>query len=114
MERRETSPHPAQFLAAAQAERAALEPDRIRPDLDEIAGKDLAPIGVVQASRPRPRAVRPHPDENRNANERPIAFGGVLVVLVGPWLAGRRVEPRLRGCDPRAQCRAAAIDADRS
>src|SRR5437879_5962890 len=62
---------------------------------------------------PRSESYR-HPDENRNANERPIAFGGVLVALVGPRLAGLRIEPRLHGCDPRAQCSAAAMDADRS
>ena len=108
------SAHPVQVLASTQSQRTAFDSDRFRPDLDKMAGKRPAPIGVIETSGPLSRPVRPHGDENLNPNKRALPLGGILIVLVGPGFACCGIEPRLDRRDRPTHRTAAAINADRS
>src|SRR2546430_17565718 len=78
-----------------------------------MAGKHLAPIGIIEASGPLSRAIRPHGDENLNPSKRAIPLGGILIVLVSPGFACCGIEPRLDRRDRPTHRSAAAINADR-
>src|SRR6266480_1025938 len=104
---------PAQILSAAQTHDAGFDFQRVPTLLDEIAVIGLAAVAVVEPPGPLARFRGLHRDEHLRAGKRPFAPRRIEVVLVGPRLAGRRIEALLEADDRPAQRETARLHADR-